>query len=1257
MLEGKANDRWNVKIIPSMVIIALKPANLISLAPPTPANQTKGVIDLDEHLAGLDLAEKPLFAMNSSLRVWMNINYFYPFGNTPAKQLMHNVPAYVDCAKLLLLGCGDPRHILFTVWSLRSAGGLSARQCMDFTACDIEPSILARNIILYKLIADGVSASVAWALFYGKRVDDYCMDTLITAANALLSFGETLEAWHESAFGQVLRFCNTRSFDLVRGIWQAYAQGKVNASRTRAADAHQAIVSRKTADASHVILTGVAHTIPCFSQGARNVVVHSDLAKAYAKSTQGTPQVIATSDGPTYCNPMILRTPAQLADWHYALEPTFGYQLSALYAPLLRGPLCSKDSSPSGLPSAEDIHRFCLNQFTMWCATMKEALEASFGQERKLITIRHFAGDMLDCGRALNNQKHGNVTNLIPNASVSSLQFVDGPTSFDFIDTSNCSDHQGLLAVLILCKPLLCPVAHARIATETLSTATKETARLDDLLAELLRCDLSTFAALTGLTTVDACTRVSENYRHMNTGITKLLGSVNERKEILVEWFYLPSLPSVHQQIDVDSLTTTLLAIYQRIFCPAYGCMEGGRPDMMTMLAMEQLGQNDYAQPTSQCYASLLRLCLEHLRLLGADATFKMVDVLLAAIRCLPYIMQGNYIQELYMWCHAYGLISDEHYLTFSNDSLYHKNIVPKTLQLSVRHYQVTLLVPRSILEGRLEDIASPLMEMGVMSSSIVANHFSCIHLVYVTDVLRQAPSLENAISLRNFTLLPGDASNYKYVAITSMVPFGSLRFMRPEDTYITLQLRTVMGIRSREAMRTLGPQMQVFKACMTDSNHVNVAEWDGQQLAECILMLSGSSTVGNLNNSTAPSSSSAIEVISSGCSTVVTKSAWESIFSPPPANPAVITMDMYRIKEYKCIVSFRDPAILKHAQLKIIDRAHPLHCRLCLLEDKIDSDYVDIRLPCRLDVSRALMQIGRNKGIIILTLPVSESAVVGNHRSFFMYRDIQGDRGMYAMLGATRALLESMPIINNKADARQLDWLFSLAGAQILLSERNQLNEDVNKKPAFLSMRETIHAMLMHMTNQCGQGGPAMQGCRCFFILSAPRAGGEIFIYGNSIRMDISQGTVLMDCAVCCLTQENVQEVGEWSTLAANDANRVIVNISDSEVELWRKFLPVCCERARNTWEHQPDCGYVANPAAGSEFGEIPLSPSLAVGAPVMCQCCLGHDLQDTPFAKHIKKQKELQRHFFRAAISPLFPAFISMFAPEMRAQKKGSK
>lgn len=59
--------------------------------------------------------------------IYIQLKYwFYPTGNTPAVNLLRDTPAAIDghpdTVYALLLGCGDPRNVLFSLWNEHGSG-------------------------------------------------------------------------------------------------------------------------------------------------------------------------------------------------------------------------------------------------------------------------------------------------------------------------------------------------------------------------------------------------------------------------------------------------------------------------------------------------------------------------------------------------------------------------------------------------------------------------------------------------------------------------------------------------------------------------------------------------------------------------------------------------------------------------------------------------------------------------------------------------------------------------------------------------------------------------------------------------------------------------------------------------------------------------------------------------------------------------------------------------------------------------------
>ena len=86
-------------------------------------------------LTGHRAGTRPFLHLNRVVRVhirrftplFIQLKYwFYPTGNTPAVNLLRDTPAAAfdqqDTVNALLLACGDPRNVLFSLWNCQGSG-------------------------------------------------------------------------------------------------------------------------------------------------------------------------------------------------------------------------------------------------------------------------------------------------------------------------------------------------------------------------------------------------------------------------------------------------------------------------------------------------------------------------------------------------------------------------------------------------------------------------------------------------------------------------------------------------------------------------------------------------------------------------------------------------------------------------------------------------------------------------------------------------------------------------------------------------------------------------------------------------------------------------------------------------------------------------------------------------------------------------------------------------------------------------------
>ncbi|XP_046553202.1 uncharacterized protein LOC124262714 [Haliotis rubra] len=96
---------------------------------------------------------------------------YYPIGNTRSMDVTHGCQVAEEC-NILLLGCGDIRHVLHTMHVLHEDGTTKAKnQTINFHINDIEDGILGRDLILLYLARtinplDTDELKTLWAVWY-----------------------------------------------------------------------------------------------------------------------------------------------------------------------------------------------------------------------------------------------------------------------------------------------------------------------------------------------------------------------------------------------------------------------------------------------------------------------------------------------------------------------------------------------------------------------------------------------------------------------------------------------------------------------------------------------------------------------------------------------------------------------------------------------------------------------------------------------------------------------------------------------------------------------------------------------------------------------------------------------------------------------------------------------------------------------------------------------------------------------------------
>ncbi|KAJ7139017.1 hypothetical protein C8R44DRAFT_837632 [Mycena epipterygia] len=327
--------------------------------------------------------------------------FFYPIGNTSAVSLLRDL-APEESASLLLLGCGDPRNVLYSIFSDRP---------LDFTCCDIDPAILGMGSSTY---ASFIRMGTQYTLTELRR---HCLPS--ARKNAI-----------QSAF--------TAKSQSVKNFDSGFAARSAGPLVEKAGKAKE--------------ISAAAFLNPTF---------------VYSLGGEG-------------CNV------------HYGTDPVAVFHLAALFG------------SGGGVVSVNDLVKTVKSQFSDWGS----AFRASVSSGGRVPVIRFFASEATALCRALKGFSATGALNLgIPVAQwkthliqLNPAEYGTAPCGFNVVDSSNLSDHIGLLNVLIATVPLLQSSHGSVLYTESLlfhsTDATKE-------FANSLQADIHTVGLLLGVSPVD----------------------------------------------------------------------------------------------------------------------------------------------------------------------------------------------------------------------------------------------------------------------------------------------------------------------------------------------------------------------------------------------------------------------------------------------------------------------------------------------------------------------------------------------------------------------------------------------------------------------------------------------------------------------------------------------------------------------------------------------------------------------------------
>ncbi|KAF3344063.1 MYND finger [Verticillium dahliae] len=693
---------------------------------------------------------------------------------------------------------------------------------LDITCCDTEPSILARNIVLFSFIidhGDDLDSSSLWNMYYHLYLDGSDMECLSSQSKKLVASSENLEAWKSGVYGSILPFSDEGTLDDIRAVWLKYAAASTEPDSAQR-DAFQSHLKRSLADMAlqfrskenelPFVTTAMRSAAPILTAKQEDVV--QEYKHFWKHGTIGF-------DAPSIPNPMIAASLSEQVALHYGTNPILGFHLATGYAPLAEASPLRPEYRHEKFKAVASAKA----QFKAWLIACSALFKA------RHLVVRFASADVFAFCHTLQHQdSSAGWYRRQFDSRVLELNVEPGvPRVFDVIDTSNLADHVGTLNLLVSLIPLLAPQPWATLSTETLlkGSSSSDQEILDNLLCGhaptvSLLLGVSPVEYWTNATAVSTLQEIMLGLSAFKTGPTQ----VHSR----ISWKHNGSLSGTHASIRVEIQPQELAAIVFQMYLKMFA-----HENPMAMLTLSGPGSSQYG-PTSvfthfhrgslmallkflgksTLVADIAEICMELDKMILADKTL---------------VFSSQHAQERGSLFHVHNLFSPDWLRSAIRRS---PSAGPFAAWSEIPEVvAVTLVIPRAevsrLYTSSPEARLSAPTFMGSLRSSPTAasqwhNTFGDVHLNFGT-VSTSGLATEDGFCVHVDQDENGWSSNAPLIA-SFYVPAGALQ-AEPKSALIGLEVQ-VSPQSQAIYYPVLGPEMLVFQARLDETKHVFVTKY-----------------------------------------------------------------------------------------------------------------------------------------------------------------------------------------------------------------------------------------------------------------------------------------------------------------------------------------------------------------------------------------------------------------------------------------------
>ena len=1078
----------------------------------------------------------------SNLRYW-----FYGVGNTPAINVLCDTRFRKEYeVKILLLGCGDARNILYTTWQ-----NADQYEKLNFTVCDTDPAVLARNITLFAGLLTKKSASQTqtkstWNTYYHFYITNRDETYLLSIIEKLLEASTSLGNWKSSPYGAVIKFSGLSSLERVRVIWQQHHEviKKTGAQKRDFQTKFQAQIQRlhDTHTKGRHVYTGFRAASPKHFQSLDTMasIFQQYWTTGVIGGNQGDVAELKSSG--SVVNPLLAVSSAPIGDFavHYGTDPAMSFHLAEVF----------DSDDKSSYP--RQIVKLAKEQFGKWSQVWAEGARAG-----KVCVSVHCGDAIALCHKiqARNGSRMPLFTSLW---RPEELVFDESlPKKFDVIDTSNLADSVGLLAILPAAIPLLEPNPAAMIYTETLLQAALTAS---DALKEMLCCDPTTMFAILGIAPVGYLTKVSSS---VSGGAEVMLEILTLQKEPItrqmqflmrIPWKYPASGDSkvvqaqqIHMvpELKPQPLARLFFCVYQKMF--AHENLRS-LPNLFRRQLQTPLSA-DLRFYTRASFAIFLALIKARIRTDWGQFMQLLVDEIMND-RSMP--IGSNQIQELLCWLHLTEAWDDDFFRQPVRAQEFFRTFKPLWLRLPIIFQPsnpphivfVAMAVPRKNLDvfhsSSMDKVGTPGLHISIAHEKTgMQNCFFAINGFFGKLGPEEGSEFRCRVEIDN----EGWKGNSDLI-VTCAVPIYTLMLGDPRDIQVCLEIN-VTPITTLHFVPTLGPFLRVFQTRIQNGRVKLLKKPPG--FAQATLSAGPSISALSLSGN----DFYAAHLTSGG---VVKELTQRSTFAAGSELADLLSKD---------------------------ERAKPSRSSPCSFVVQLGSFLLEVLFHYPLFGIVNTIRHARRSLWIELAGPIHSANRRGGYDPEHFPVIVNDEQPMqWSLSNVDLGKLRPLPL------DQDFSWLPMHLSTSVSAEERSMIKS--NTESALLRLKQSIFIIFWAFTaihpEKSGQSTRA-------FLLVDKDGNFDTAILAKNLLYDPDTASVVLDAQLICLTKVRSMELDSVLVLFHKEALKIQVLVD--EQMLWKHLLPALVERCRlNDWEHCTDCPYIlgASMPLSTQQGELPI-------------------------------------------------------------------